>query len=240
MKFDAILEYQQADLKLRKVYEEIDKSELGKSLERARNEFNNAKSRVADSEKAAEALVNMVNNAERLYADGVKAYEEIAAKLDGAESEDERANCIARLETIRKKLSEIEKKLGEVKPRAEKTIKEYRAGQETGKRMRVEYGKAKEALEQLKKEKEPIIEQYKKTLAALKTSIDPALMEQYNALKAEGKPIAIVEAIIPDKGNSAVYCRGCGIVLPQKLKSELLESGQCRCEKCRRIIITRK
>ena len=74
-------------------------------MERARNEFNNAKSRVADSEKAAEALVNMVNNAERLYADGVKAYEEIAAKLDGAESEDERANCIARLETIRKKLS---------------------------------------------------------------------------------------------------------------------------------------
>ena len=240
MKFDAILEDQQADLKLRKVYEEIDKSELGKSLERARNEFNNAKSRVADSEKAAEALVNMVNNAERLYADGVKAYEEIAAKLDGAESEDERATCIARLEAIRKKLSEIEKKLGEVKPRAEKTIKEYRAGQETGKRMRVEYGKAKEALEQLKKEKEPIIEQYKKTLAALKTSIDPALMEQYNALKAEGKPIAIVEAIIPDKGNSAVYCRGCGIELPQKLKSELLESGQCRCEKCRRIIITRK
>lgn len=240
MKFDAILKYQETDIKLRKLYDEIEKSKLSVSLEHARAEFNGAKARVADSEKSAEALVNLVGNAERLYEEGVKAFEEISAKLDAAETEEERSACVSRLEAIRRKLAEIEKKLSEVKPRAEKTIKEYRAGQETGKRMREAYNKAKEALEQLKKEKQPDIDLLKKTLAALKADIDPALMEQYDALKAEGKYVAFVEAVLPEKSGAAVYCRGCGIELPQKLKSELFDNGKCRCEKCRRIIFVRQ
>lgn len=235
MKFDAVLKYQETNIKLRKIYDEIEKSDLGKSLERARAEFNNAKARVDECEKNAEVLVNLVNNGERLYEEGIKAFEEISAQLDGAETDEVRATCIARLDAIRKKLGEIEKKLSEVKPRADKTIKEYRAGQETGKRMRGEYAKAKEALEQLRKQKEPAIAQLKKTLADLKTQIDPKLMEQYNALVAEGKYVAFVEVALPDKANAAVFCRGCGIELSQKLKSELADAGWCRCERCRRV-----
>lgn len=234
MKFDAILQYQETDIKLRKIYDEIEKSKLNVSLENARAEFNNAKAKVADSEKAAEVLVNLVNNAERLYAEGIKAFEDIEAKLNDTESDEERAECLSKLENIRRKLGEIEKKLSEVKPRADRTIKDYRTGQETGKKMREEYNKAKEALETLKKSKEPAVDELKKKLNELSAHIEPAIMEQYNALKADGKYVAFVEALPRERGT--VYCRGCGIELPQKLKSELNETGMCRCEKCRRII----
>lgn len=237
MKYDAILQYQKANIELRKIYDEIEKSDVGVKLDRARTEFNNAKARVSESEKAAESLVALVNNAERLYGEAAALYQEIAAQIDG-QSDEERAESMARLDNIRKKLTEIEKKLGEVKPRADKAIKEYLAGQETGKKMRGEYNKAKEALEALKKSKEEQVIALKKTMAELKSRIDADTFAQYEALRNEGKPVAFVE-VVPEK-NGTVFCRGCGIELSQKLKSELLDSGTCRCERCRRVLFVRQ
>lgn len=234
MKFDTILNYQKTDIELRKIHDEIERSALNQAIDKARSEFNSAKAQVSESEKNAEVLVKFVANAEKLYAEGKAVLEETAAKLDGTETDEERSAAIAKLETVRKKMSEIERKLAEVKPRADKTIKDYKTGQDKGKKMRDEYNSAKEALEQLRKSKEPIVNELKAKLTELEKDIDPKLMELYNALKAESKYPAFVEALPGERGTYS--CRGCGIGLPQKLKSELEDKGFCRCETCRRIV----
>ena len=52
---DKLLEYQKIDIELRKVLDEIERSDDNKKMEQARTEFNNAKSTVTETEKRRKA-----------------------------------------------------------------------------------------------------------------------------------------------------------------------------------------
>ena len=233
MKFDDILKYQSTDIKLRRVYDEIEKSELNKQLEATRSKFNAAKANVEECKSIADALISSIGSAELAYADEVAQLADLTKKAHNAGEDEGLDEVISRLEAVRNTIGELDKRLVDIKNKADKALKTYIESNNQGVELRRKYSDIKQKLDEFKKQKEPDILVLKKELAALKASIEPAVMEQYNALVGEGKIFAFVEAVKVDKDYS---CRGCGISLSQTLKSELEEKGWCRCETCRRFI----
>lgn len=231
---DAILKYQETDIKLRKTLDEIERSDFSKRLEQSRKGFNDAKALVEDSEKSAEEIVDFYKKSMKFYAENAPKVALLEQKLAGDISDEERKQVISALETLRSKLSEIEKRLAERKTKGDKLLEDYREGQKRGKKMREVHAEAKENYETLKKEKEPVIAELKKALEGLRPSIDADILAQYDELAAERKYPAFVEAYGDEK--TSFSCRGCGLQLSQSSKGKLVEKGICRCDTCRRII----
>lgn len=231
---DAILKYQEVDIKLRKTLDGLERSDFAKRLEQSRKGFSEAKTAVEDSEKNAGEIADFYKKAMKYYEENAPKAIELEEKLNGELSEEEYKKTVAALETLKTKFSEIEKRLSERKAKSEKLLDEYREGQKRGKKMREVHAQAKENYETLKKEQEPVIAQLKSTLDELRPSIDAELMQQYDELAAERKYPAFVEAYGDEK--SSFSCRGCGLQLSQSSKGKLVENGICRCDTCRRII----
>lgn len=231
---EKLLEYQKVDIELRKILEEIERSDDSKKMEQAKNEFNNAKASVTDSEKAAEAIIAFYNSSVAYIKDCDKKIAELVAELEKTDDEEKQSEIIARIEKIREKLVELERKFSERTERTDKVIMAYLEGQERGKKMRALYNNVKERLERFRKEKEPKINELKAKLAALKADIPADVLELYRSITAERTYPAFVAAIPTD--DKKHYRCFCGLNLSQKTQSELIDKGQCRCETCRRLI----
>ncbi len=233
-KLEKLLEYQKTDIELRKVLDEIERSDDQKRLEKARTEFNNAKSTVTESEKAAENIVNFYNNTLAFMDECNKKLDEIAAKMESGDDADEQRALAGQLEKIREKLNDLERRFSDRTERTEKVIGAYLDGQERGKKMRSVFSSAKERLENFKKEKEPKINELRAKLDALRPEIPADMLETYKTITAERKYPAYVQARLTD--DKKHYRCFCGLTLSQKAQSELQEKGSCRCENCRRLI----
>ena len=234
---DKLLEYQKIDIELRKVLDEIERSDDNKKMEQARTEFNNAKSTVTETEKAAESIVSYYNNALAFYDESGKKIDEIAKKMEETDDLEVQRELAAQLEKIRDKMLEIEKRISSSGERTEKVLLAYLDGQERGKKMRSVFNNVKERLIKFKQDKEPVISELKKKMDAIRPSIPSDVMNVYNTITSERRYPAFVKAIETEKGNYRCFC---GLELSHKAKSELMDKGQCRCETCRRLIYTDK
>lgn len=234
---DKLLEYQKIDIELRKVLDEVERSDDGKKLEQAKTEFNNAKNTVTETEKAAESIVSFYNNALAFMTESDKRIEEIAAKMESTEDLEEQRALAEELEKLSAKTAEIEKRLGERNDRTDKVILAYLDGQERGKKMRSVFNNIKERLNKFRQEKEPKINELKAKLDAIRPAIPADIMEIYDKITAERKYPAFVQAREAERNHYRCFC---GLELSQKTQSELLEKGNCRCETCRRLIYLNK
>ena len=236
-KLEKMLEYQKVDIELRRALDEIERNDLNRKKEQARQEFAGAKNSVLETEKAAENIIAFYNSAEKYFEDASKKFEELENKLSETDENDEasRREILSQMETLRDKMSELEKKLSEKKSKSDGVIKAYLDAQEKGKKMRDIYNNVKQKLDAFKEEKMPRINELEKTLASLESGIDKSVFETYKSITAERKYPAVVSARTSDGGKSFT-CSGCGLAISQKVKDELLEKSVCRCDNCRRII----
>ncbi len=124
-KLDKVLEYQKIDIELRKVLDEIERSEDNKKLEQAKTEFNNAKATVTETEKVAENIVSFYNNAIAFFEECEKRIADIGDKMNATDDLTVQRELAAQLEKIREKLSDLEKKLAERSDKGEKVILAY-------------------------------------------------------------------------------------------------------------------
>lgn len=231
---ESLLEYQKVDIELRKILDEIDRSDDSKKMEQVRNEFNAAKTTVAETERAAENIITFYNNAVAFIEECSKRADEIAEKMNSTEDIEVQRELAAQLEKIREKLTETERKLNERSEKTDKVIKSYLEGQERGKKLRALFNALKERLAEFKRTKEPKINELKGKLEAIAKNIPPDIMQTYRAITAEHKYPAFVAAI--DAGDKKHYRCFCGLTLSQKAQSELLDKGCCRCENCHRLV----
>ena len=133
---EKLLEYQKIDIELRKVLDEIERSDDSKKLEQARTEFNNAKATVTETEKAAENIVTFYNNALSFFEECVKRIDELSEKIKTTDDLEKQREFVAQLEKVREKLYDLEKRLSERNDKTDKVILAYLDGQERGKKMR--------------------------------------------------------------------------------------------------------
>ncbi|MDE6399208.1 MAG: hypothetical protein K2L51_07795 [Clostridiales bacterium] len=230
---EKVLEYQKIDVELRKVLDEIERSDDQKKLEQAKTEFNNAKSTVTETEKVAENIISFYNNAAAFLEESEAKIAEIADKMTKTDDMEAQRALAAELEKVREKMADVEKRLGERADKSEKVIHAYLDGQTRGKKMRAAYDSIKERLNKFKKEKEPHINELKAKLDAIRPAIAPDVLQTYETITAERKYPAFVEARPTENKNFRCFC---GLELSQKAKSELLDKGCVRCETCRRLL----
>ncbi len=238
-KLQKMLDYQKVDIELRRALDEIERNELNRKKEQARQAFSDAKNSVLETEKTAESIIAFYNNAQKYYDENIKKFEELERKLAATDENDDaaRREILSQIETLRDKMSELERKLSEKKSKSDEVIHGYLEAQEKGKKMRDIYNSVKQKLEAFKEEKMPKINELNGKLGEMEKGIDKTVFEAYKSITAERKYPAVVAARSFDGGKSYT-CSGCGLATSQKVKDELLEKGVCRCDNCRRIIYT--
>ncbi|MCL2797271.1 MAG: hypothetical protein FWD58_04380 [Firmicutes bacterium] len=232
-----LLEYQQTDIALKKLLAELNKNPEVKKLDKTKEEFSAAKQAVSDSETEAAVIVAFFKQAEVYYAESTKKIEELQAAL-AAIPEDElagRKELVSQLESTRDRLSNLERKVIDRRKSGEAVVRSYRDAQDRGKKLKENYAQLKERIDAFKKDKEPKIEALQKKLASMRTSVDPALLERYRTLAADGKYPPVAESKSMDAGKTFT-CLGCGLSISQASKSELLQGGFSNCDNCRRMI----
>ncbi len=232
---EKILEYQKVDIDLRRIYDKIEKSDDYKKMELAKAEFNNDRKAGIHCEEQAQLLVSTQEEFAAQRAALTEELERLILIVENNEDDEAIEGNIEQLEDIRKRLFDFEKKVNETQNKMEGVVNNYKEANEAGRKHKQAYMTAKNKIEKLKEENNDKIEELTKKLSDMEREIDPSAMEIYRSVTAEGKYPAFVEAY-HNTEDDMYSCRGCGIALSQKRKSELLEDGACRCETCRRII----
>lgn len=229
-----ILEYQNTDIKLRKVMDSIERSDAARRGKQAKSEFDIAKKRVEESEAQAGEILEFMEKATESAAKTKETVDKFKARLEeGNVSSEERKQMRAELEALKTKCSDLEKRIDSKRKRGSKVLDESRDSQARAKKMRDVFQQEKTAYDSLKKQKSSEIEQLKGQLAKLKPQVDKELMKLYEELASEKKIPPFVDAY----GDRGTYsCRGCGLQLSQAENAKLTSDGICRCGNCRRVI----
>ncbi len=230
---NTVLKYQEVDIKLKRAFDKLEKSEANEKMEQARSKFNNAKKTVQDCEKDAEAILTAFNQANGQLAEFNQKLAELQLIIENAESDDDLSGLVEQLETLKNKAVAFERKIAECRSESEKLVKDYQDANSIGLKMRNIYNAAKAEYAELAKAAEPEITSLKRQLKEIESHIDPETMSAYKAITADNLYPAFVQVRISDK---TYFCVGCGMMLSQKNIGTLNDRGYCTCETCRRII----
>ena len=236
-KLKPLLEYQKVDIELRRELDEIERHELNKKREAARQEFDDAKNSVAQTEKAAERIIAFFESAQKSYEENLRKFEELEKRLASLKEEDEqeRKDILAQISAIRDQAVELEKQFADQKAKSSDVIHTYVEAHKKGSKMREIFGALSKKLNEFKEEKMPKITELKTALSKMEKGIDEEIFKTYKSITAERKYPAVVEGRTYDGGKNFT-CSGCGLAISQKVKDELLEKNVCRCDNCHRII----
>lgn len=232
---EVLLKYQELDIKLKRTFDALEKSDASKRMEQARNEFNNAKKTASDCAREAENVIADYKLCSAQLTTINEKIKECELTLENVEF-NELGEFAQQLEELKDRVITLDKKLHDLKLLSEKLVKGYQDAGTIGNKMKNYFNSAKAAYTELKKNSEPTINSLKEQLRTLEPQIDEEILKNYKAITAENKYPAYVEVYLSDGTYS---CTGCGLQLSQKNTSELNEKGICTCETCRRKIFKR-
>ncbi len=236
MNFENLLSYQKADAEYKSRKKQIAADPNYKRMRLAKEQFDNAKKKCADSEALAESVMNAYNEANAYLERNAAKIEELCSQLnEGNLSDNEEAEIIEKLNVLRNELAEWERKVATLKANADKAISEYSAAQKSGQGARAEYQAAKKAYEEITSGSEAELKRLEKERAEARVSVDEKLLELYDTISIENK--AITNIVVPMMGDEkTAICGGCGMSLSTSDKDDLLGKGYIRCENCHRVI----
>lgn len=233
MELNNLLDFQKTDIAYKKIKDELAKNENYRVMAKSKDDFEQAKQRVASSEVTAEAIINAYNSAVATLNENLKEIDKLCAMAEKEDLDDEaQAQIVEKLETLRKVIESGEKKTAELKVNADKALNDYKSAQKVGKEAKANYTTAKEKFESFRKSKDVEIEELKKERSALKEKLDPELYELYKAKTSAG----LYPALVPAMESGGIVCGGCGMQQSDSVKNALESKGYCECESCHRII----
>lgn len=225
-----ILKFQELDLRLKKLENELNLSSNKKNASDMQQYLRDGQNRLVKLEETAKVLVEQYQKATALYGDFVNKLEVLSREVDGEQKSEN-------IDTVIKKLSADAEKLdNHILNLANKIAavnKEFESLMNNAKKARnnLEIYKANFAKE--KEKYDPEIAKLKKALEDQKKKVDPALMQKY-LVKAEGKNASV---IVPEANGR---CGGCRMEISGVKLSTLKTKGMIECENCGRIIYSQK
>ncbi len=231
MSIDKILQYQEADMKLIKLENELKSSDTAKKM----IYFQNA------TKQSFDALTRMNENAEsdiECVKKMMAAFEEVSKQIDEITSDDI-ADCDEKqLEYYSKQLEKLEQKLDEIeretsrcnKELSDLNVKQRKEYEQAGNSSK-SYRKYTEDFNALKKEKSVEAGAIMKELKDLEKGVDIELLDRYKKVRANKKRPVFVPFIKPSS------CGGCGMEIASDIINKLGEGRKIQeCPNCGRII----
>lgn len=226
---EALLKYQEADKKLRKIELELAGSEERKKAVSARKYLDGVEETIAKLEARAAELDSAFNAATSELAKMREQEEEFSSAFDNISDEGSAGYLVKKTDEILAKIKQLSQEVNRISGEIQAVLKDYavlKNNTKTAQAQYAEYGKKYNELKASKKEETESIE---KELALLKKDVDPALMERYLKKRAE-KIFPIVYEI---KGN---VCGACNMELSMAELSKLKNGEILECEQCRRLL----
>lgn len=229
MDFNAIIKYQEEDLKLFKIERDILNSKDRKIALEARDVLKSAEAQLkemelksADYKKQFDTLNNQFNNKKQKC-------DELKAKGEKATNEEEINTSINELSGVSRELQSLSSQLFNLIKQMDELSKNYVDLVKRIKTAREAYDKGRDKLNALKASKEQEKQELTAKLETLQKEVDGKIMEKYLQLRNEN----IMPVITKLRGD---HCPSCGIEISEARLEELKTKGYIECESCRRVI----
>lgn len=230
--FEKMLEYQKLNISLKKLDREFEKLDDKKKLDVVRRKYNDLQNSVNQGEQEAETLIEEMTAAHNDYKALSAAFDELAAKIDAAESEDEKVKFFPQLESIKARLENADRKISQKLKRSKEIVASSAKAQETKKSVKSSYDEIKKRLDEYRASKAPERKEIESKMEQLEAQLDKNLFAKYVKIRSEGILPVVVKAV----GDEKSYSCYCGLSLSQAKIGELVEKKISQCESCRRMI----
>lgn len=233
-----LLDYQEVDLKLKTIEDEILKTEEAQKYYAARKFLSTVKDTLQAFEDKAEKLLIRYNNALKEVDEMKKTAAECKAIVESCEDESELNYISKKFKSAVDALSRREQEINDVIKEMEDLSREVVKLNKQNKVMREQFAAYKPKFEELRAQKTNEVKALKDKMEKIgKTidKIDKQVMDKYQLKRKDLKFPIICDANVNAKTKS-VYCPRCGS--NQSITAyERLEAGELyECETCRRVL----
>ena len=227
---DELLQYQEADGKLRAIEQEIASTEERKKYMTARKFLEKAPEKLEALDARASEFKIMFERLEKKYAeiaDTIKDYENLDEMIDeqGGEIAFYKKNAAAISENLKNLKTEINKLVAQI----EKTSAEYAAAKKQTIAMQRQYKEYKEKYAAVKEARAAEISAAEEELAKLAKEVPAETLAKYKAKRKE----KVFPVVVEVTGNR---CPQCGMELSIAEISKLTDGNFIECDSCRRIL----
>ncbi|MBQ3116330.1 MAG: hypothetical protein IJC07_04805 [Clostridia bacterium] len=225
----ALLNYQSADAKLKKIEKTLAESEDRKKAVSAKKYLEGVEENVNKLDDRAGELIATY---EQATSEQIKLKEQqavIEESLNSAEDEKEVAFLIKKVDELIAKIKSLGAKANKILAEIQAVIKDYTSIKNTTKVAQTQYKEGLEKYNQLKESVREEKEAVEKELNDLKGKVDPELMERYLKKRA-GKIYPVVYKV---RGN---VCGACNMELPMSELNKLKGGAVIDCDQCGRLL----
>ena len=229
--FEALLAYQEEDLKADSIAAAIKGSPTRQRLEKTREvildrqkQYKQIEDDIAAMTDRKDIILEAMNNAgEQLAA--------LQARFDAKapETEEEVENLMNEVSRCRDTIRQYEAEISRI-------VKETASHDKLQRSVRMEAAKAKQDFDQLKaeyeeesKSKKALLEEQRARVREMASTVDPALLNEYETIKKHVTP--------PVVRLTYGQCSGCNTSLPSATLAKLRNGALVECETCGRMII---
>lgn len=230
-----LLDYQEADLTLKTIEDEILKTEEAQKYYAARKFLSTVKDALQAFEDKAEKLLIRYNNALKDVDETKKTAAECKAIVETCEDESELNYISKKFKSAVDALTRREQEINDVIKEMEELSREVVKLNKQNKVMREQFTAYKPKFEELRAQKTDEVKAVKDKMAEIGKSLDKQVLDKYSAKRKDLKFPIICDANVNAK-TKTVYCPRCGS--NQSMTAyERLEAGELyECETCRRIL----
>lgn len=230
-KFDALWAYQTEDIKADAIANAIRRSPIRQKLEKTRDLILDRQKQYKQIEVEITAMTDRKDIISEAVAHSESQLRSLKARFESnpPQSADEVKALMAEVSRCRDTIRQYEAEIARIARESSAHEKQQRV-------VRVEAANAKKAFDQLKAEYEAESQSRKDELEnqrakakALVDTVDPALLEEYNAIKKHISP--------PVARLAYGQCSGCNTSLPSAVLSRIKGGSLVECETCGRMII---
>ena len=229
--FEALWAYQTEDMKAESIANAIKRSPTRQKLEKARDFILDRQKQYKQIEDEVTAMIDR----KEIIAEAVaRSEEQLNALQDRFEqsppqTREETKAFLAEVSRCRDTIRQYEAEMGRI-------VKETESHDKLQRSVRLEAAKAKQSFDQLKAEYEEEsrsrkaeLEEQRAKARELESGVDPALLQQYEAIKKHTVPVVV--RLVHGQ------CSGCTTSLPSATLSKIKNGAMVECETCGRMII---
>ncbi len=228
---DNILQYQKLDADARTIELELSNTEERKKTRYCLQFLKDSEEKLKKMEQEAAELNAKYISFYELYEKNAKLIAEYTAMVDKSIDDNELNYLSKKYADLSRTISVLERDVKNIVAEAEKVNSqfiEYRAKLPSAKK---QYAEAKQAFEELRKQREPEIIEIQRKKAELEKRIDSQIFDVYKELKKQNVKYPYLVEL---EGNNR--CGGCRMEMPMEKLSNIDKKGFIKCESCHRII----
>ena len=223
-----ILIYQDIDLKIKRIENEIASSEVRKNATEMQNHLRALQDKLAKIESQAEAINAKHEKISGLVVEAEKKIAQIDQKTENVKGQDAEA-LIEVVKTLQNSLQQLDKEASNISRSAEQITREIESVMKNAKTAKKNLLFYRDEYDKLRASKEAELQDLKAKLLAQEKFLDKKLLAKYQS-KQTGR---LTKVFVPLENGR---CGGCKMEIAATGLAKLEQNGYMECENCGRII----